>query len=436
MKKVIGIVIFSVVIVLSLVASIYLPNKDKINSETEDKSVTYNIIKENEKYGVKNQEDKVIIEADYEKIIIPNEHRDVFFCINGDNTVVLNNTGKKIFTEYEKVEPIKLQNIIEETYEKNALIYIKNGKYGLISISGKGILEAKYDSIYSLGNKENEVIVNDNNKYKIYDVKGNQLIKDEFNAIESDGFYDEQNGYKNSGYIVCKITEDGYRYGYYDCEYNKVLDIEYNQISRIADISNKNGIYLIVAKNGQYGVYVDNAKIINTQYQSINYDNNLKIFIVERTGKYGIFNEKGLEILKPEYDSIEVRGIYIYIKKGEEQSVIDTEAKKVDIPYDTTIEKTDNSNYFIKIEGNMYGIVDKNMNSLIDCKYDLIQIIKNTEILQAVNFETNVTDIYNKNLEKVLEMNNANIEIDGEIIKVYNETNEYTLDKDGNIQNK
>ena len=37
MKKVIGIVIFSVVIVLSLVASIYLPNKDKINSETEDK---------------------------------------------------------------------------------------------------------------------------------------------------------------------------------------------------------------------------------------------------------------------------------------------------------------------------------------------------------------------------------------------------------------
>ena len=193
---------------------------------------------------------------------------------------------------------------------------------------------------------------------------------------------------------------------------------------------------MIVAKNGQYGVYVDNAKIINTQYQSINYDNNLKIFIVERTGKYGIFNEKGLEILKPEYDSIEVRGIYIYIKKGEEQSVIDTEAKKVDIPYDTTIEKTDNSNYFIKIEGNMYGIVDKNMNSLIDCKYDLIQIIKNTEILQAVNFKTNVTDIYNKNLEKVLEMNNANIEIDGEIIKVYNETNEYILDKDGNIQNK
>ena len=47
-----------------------------------------------------------------------------------------------------------------------------------------------------------------------------------------------------------------------------------------------------------------------------------------------------------------------------------------------------------------------------------------------------MTDIYNKNLEKVLEMNNANIEIDGEIIKVYNETNEYILDKDGNIQNK
>ena len=68
--------------------------------------------------------------------------------------------------------------MLEEKYEKNAIIYQKNGNYGLLSITGKVILDARYEQIYSLGYKENEVIVKDNNNYKIYDVKGKQLIKD------------------------------------------------------------------------------------------------------------------------------------------------------------------------------------------------------------------------------------------------------------------
>lgn len=65
----------------------------------------------------------------------------------------------------------------------------------------------EYEQIYSLGYKENEVIVKDNNKYKIYDVKGKQLIKDEFDSIQSDEYYNEQDEYKKSGYIVCKTTK-------------------------------------------------------------------------------------------------------------------------------------------------------------------------------------------------------------------------------------
>ena len=60
MKKGIGIVIFIVIVIISLGLSIYLPNKDKINDEAEDKSVIYSVIAENGKYGVKNQDEKVI----------------------------------------------------------------------------------------------------------------------------------------------------------------------------------------------------------------------------------------------------------------------------------------------------------------------------------------------------------------------------------------
>lgn len=437
MKKRVGIIVFIIIVIVSLSLSIYLPNKDKINDETEDKSIIYSVIKENEKYGVKNQEDKIIVKPQYEQVVIPNEHRGIFICDNdGEKTVVYNEKGSEIFKEYEAVEPIKLSNLLEEKYEKNAIIYQKNGKYGLLSITGKVILDARYEQIFSLGYKENEVIVKDNSKYKIYDVKGKQLIKEEFDSIQSDEYYNEQDGYKKSGYIVCKTTSDGYRYGYYDYDYDEVLTPDYNQILRIVDVTDKNNVYLIAAQNGQYGVFINNAKIINTQYQSINYEKEFNLFIAERTGKYGAFNEKGTEVLKVEYDSLEVKGIYIYTTKGEDKKVFDKDGKEVKISFDTTIEKTDNDNIFIKFENNKYGVIDKEGKTLIDCEYDLLQTIRNTKAYQAMNFETNITYIFNNKLEKVIEISNATINIEDEKIQVYNEEITYNLDINGNIIEK
>ena len=430
MKKGIGIVIFVVIVIISLGLSIYLPNKDKINDEAEDKSVIYSVIEENGKYGVKNQDEKVIVKPQYEQVVIPNEHRGIFICDNdGEKTVVYNEKGSEILKDYDAVEPIKLSNLLEEKYEKNAIIYQKNGKYGLLSITGKVILDARYEQIYSLGYKENEVIVKDNNKYKIYDVKGKQLIKDEFDSIQSDEYYNEQDEYKKSGYIVCKTTSDGYRYGYYDYNYDQVLTTDYNQILRIVNVIDKNNVYLIASKNGQYGVFINNVKIINTQYQTINYEKDFNLFIAERTGKYGAFNE----VLKVEYDSLEVKGIYIYATKGEEKKVFDKDGKEVNIPFDTTIEKTDNDNVYIKFENNKYGVIDKDGKTLINCEYDLLQIIRNTNAYQAINFENNMTYIFNNKLEKTVEIENATINIEDEKIQVYNEEITYNLDINGNI---
>ena len=76
---------------------------------------------------------------------------------------------------------------------------------------------------------------------------------------------------------------------------------------------------MIAAQNGQYGVFINNSKIINTQYQSIDYNQDLQIFIVERTRQYGALNLKGVEIIPIEYTSLTVNGIYIYGEKEEEK---------------------------------------------------------------------------------------------------------------------
>lgn len=63
----------------------------------------------------------------------------------------------------------------------------------------------------------------------------------------------------------------------------------------------------------------------------------------------------------------------------------------------------------------------------------MLQIIRNTNAYQAINFENNMTYIFNNKLEKTVEIENATINIEDEKIQVYNEEITYNLDINGNI---
>lgn len=470
-KKISLIIVVSILIILSLVISIYMPNKKKIEKNIEETSISYYLLKSEENFGVIDEKGEIIIEPQYSEIIIPNSHKAVFLCYKENETKILNNKNEEIFKEFSNVEAIKLTNIISESaYEKNVLKYEKDSKYGLLGIDGTVVVEAKYQEISSLGYKEGDILVKENDKYGIINDTGNKIIKTIYDSITSDQYYSSEAGYKKSGYIVCDVTAEGYRYGYYDSEGGMILEAEYNQIIRLTQVKNNDEIYLIASKNGQYGVFINNNKIINTQYQSISYDNGIGIFMVERTGKYGAINEKGLEILKPEYQSLEINGIYMYTKKDEEQKVFDKTGKEITIPENTTIQATLNPEYYIKIEQNEIenykilnsnleeitknqysyieylqnnyfiatnlegknGVIDSEENIIVEFNYDLIQMIKDKNVVQALNFETSVTDIYNNELKKIASMNNINIQSLNDYIKIYNEEEEIYLDNNGN----
>lgn len=469
MSKKISVILIGIIIIISLALSIYIPNKDKIKYEKEDTSINYSVIEKDGKKGVA-QNDKTIIEPQYDEVVIPNQHREVFYCKNGEESKFVNSKNKEIFTEYDDVELISYD---ESKYEKDILKYEKNGKVGLLGITGKHITETKYEELSSIGKKEGEILVKENGEYGIIDEKGNVKIKNKYDAIESDGFYTDENGYKKAGYIVRIVTTDGYRYGYYDCDGTQVLKEEYNQIERLIEI--KNDVYLIVAKNGQYGVYINNIKIINTQYQSIDYNSDLQIFIVEKTKLYGAFNLKGIEILPIEFSQLSVNGIYLYGTKNTEETqenkVYDVNGKSVNIPFDTVINKTSNSKYFIENEKGKYYVVDAEFKKLtqqkynfleyaydkyfiatneqnkmgvinleekviVEFEYDVIQLIKGKSIFQALDFADNKTDIYDSKFDLALEMSNANIDILSNGIRVYNNERENYLDNNGKITTK
>lgn len=476
MKKKISIVTLVIIIIaISLVISIYIPNKDKLKKNIEeDKSVSYYLLKRDENFGVINQNGDIIIEPQYEDITIPNPHKAVFICEKDGKHKVLNEKNNEIYNKYNNVEAIELSNIITESaYEKRVLKYSKDGKYGILGIDGNVIIEPKYEDVSSLGYKEGEILVKENGNYGIIDDQGNTIIKSNYTSIVSDQYFNTEDGYKKSGYIVGITTNEGYRYGYIDYEGGKVLDTEYNQILRLNDVKSNKDIYLLAAKNGQYGAFINNNKIINTQYQSITYDCGTGTYIVERTGQYGAINEKGIEILKVEYTDIQVNGIYMYTKKGEEeQKVFDKNGKEIDISFNTIITATDNQEYFIKTvqdKENEYStilnskleeiskqkykaieyaydkyfivtnnesknlLIDVDEKVIIEPNFDMIQKLKGKNIIQTLNFETNTTQIYNEEFKKTVEIKDANLQMLDDYIKIYNDEEEYYIDNTGNV---
>ena len=470
-KKSAIIIMMIIIIVISLAISIYIPNIKKIKEKMTDNSISYYVLKKDERYGVINRNGDIIIEPQYEEIRIPNEHKAVFICDDGSK--IVNEKNETIFSKYSNVTPIELTNLISETpYEKQVLKYQIDGKYGLLGIDGEQITEAKYDEVTGFEHKEGYLLVKENNEYGIINERGQQIIKCNYDEIVSDQYYSLEEEYAKTGYIVCNITDEGYRYGYYDYEGSQMLDVEYNEITRLSEESNGEDIYLIVSKNGQYGVFVNNNKIINTRYQSIVYDKNLQMFIVEITGQYGIIDEKGNEILKTEYSSLEIKGMYIYSEKDEEQKVLNKNGEEVNIPFNTIIQQTSNSEYYIKIvqeetqqsyilvnsnfeeiveqkyeyleyifgeyfiatnANGKNGIINSKGKVILDFYYDVIQTIKDKNIIQAINFETNINDIYNGELLKILEIQNIVIEEKSDYVKIYNNDEEYYLDNNGNI---
>ena len=432
----------------------------------------YFVVKEENKYGVINTSGNKIIETKYDNVKIPNPKEAVFFCYNGENAVILNEKSEEIFTEYEKVEPLRLKSISSDLmYEKTVLKYYDNNKFGIIDYNGKRLTKAKYDDVDTLQFKEGELLVKEEGKFGIININGATMVKSEFDNIEADKYYSEEEGYKNSGYIVSNKTEDGYRYGYVNIDGKQILDTKYNELSRITQIKDKE-VYLLVAENGKYGVFKNEKSIVSNEYQSLSYDEANNLLVALKGKRYGVISMEEKEILPYQYISIDITGKYIYAKKNDETiSVFDIEGKETNIDPDTAIIKVPNTDYEIYIQtvnnkttyniyksGNLMtkndytyieyisnnnfiacdlngklGVIDENDNIKLSFNYSSIQKIEKTKVIQASNSETKVVEIYSENFEKICEIRNSTVEDKDDYIVLKNSESIMYVSKEGKL---
>lgn len=230
-----GIIMIIILSIIGIYA--YIDHKKKEYSLTEVSEYKYYKLNKDGKYGVIDTKGNTLIENIYDNIIIPNPEKAVFVCKNGEKIIILNDKAEEMFTQYEEVDAIKINGIVSSIpYEKTVLKYKQNGKYGLINYDGKVITKPIYEEINGLENKESEFTVKKDGKIGVINSNGARLVKEAYDSIVADGFFSESDKYAKSGYIVCKKTSDGYRYGYISSKREEILNVEYNEITRIQDI--------------------------------------------------------------------------------------------------------------------------------------------------------------------------------------------------------
>lgn len=447
----------------------HFKNKNKEYELEKITSWKYFTIVENNKMGVIDNKGNVIIEPNYNTIQIPNPTKDVFICINDDETKVVNEKGEESFKNFEEVSAIQLKELATEIpFEKSVLKYKENEKYGLVNFEGKKITEAIYENIENLPYKEGELLVENNGKYGVINMLGKVVIPVEYKEIKVDEYYEKNSAYRYSGYIVGTETDNGTMYKYINYNNKQQSKDEYQDIQRVVDYENKDEYYLIFKKDNKYGVIKNENIVINNEYDNIEYDSFNQLFTVKKDGKYGVLKSNGEALISCLYDEIDIEGIYIYSLKGEEQIIFDTTGAKIENPKYKSVYNVEDTNYKITINNeNKYGVVDENNNEIIkneyyyigylgnnyfvvsgqngkngimnnegkvvlEVKYDTIEKLEKSDIIEATELNTNTIILFNKEIKQIANISNSTLYEGENFVKLYSNNEQKYFNSEGN----
>ncbi len=470
-----ALIIIAILIIVGIVVFVINTQKHKKITPTEVSNYNYFVTEIDEKYGVIDKTGKTIIEPQYEYIQIPNPEKPIFVCLydynvetREYNSKVLNESGKEILTQYSKVQAIPNNNTsINNSYQTNILKYKDNDKFGLISVDGKKITNAIYENIETLEYKDGMLKIKKDDKYGVIDISGNEIIKPEYNSIIADGYYDQNSKYEKAGYIINIRTDEGYRYGYINCKGKQTLDTMYTNIKRLTDIKDDSNVYLITYKNGQAGLLKNGQTIIQNEYEDIEYDSTSQMLSLQKNAKQGLYDLSGNMVLPIQYEELTFAGKYINAKKDNKLLVFDLAGVlQNDDSYKNVISVDDGKysittnrsnyygvidsnkavvienkysyieyafdNYFIVSQNGKSGVINTNSNVAIPIEKNAVQNIKGTNIIQTLDSKTNVSEIYNKKMEKISTQKDAHIYIEDKYIEIISADNIEYFDFDGN----
>ncbi len=358
-KKVVAVIIAILVVIMFIILmKKFATPQDKTSTEKKATNAYY-VAYDNSKWGVINSKGETVISPMYDEMItIPNSEKAVFVVTSDVNyetgtysSKAVNDKNEQLFTNYDKVETI--QNYDKQNnlwYEKSCLKVQKDGKYGLIDLSGKVLLSCEYDWVEPIIHESNSLITIKDGKKGLVSTTGSVIIENLYSDIKA-----LTEKYED-GYIV---KNDQGKVGVIGTNKKVILPLEYDEIKNVTSDST-----YIVKKNGKW-------KILNAQTNEendFNYDDATQIIngyiTVKSNGKYGIITTKGEETVAPNYEDLS----YIF------------------------------TNSYIAKKDGKYGVIDVTGTTKLNFTYNYLSYIKEADILEGENDTVN-TDLLDRNFE-------------------------------------
>lgn len=403
-KKVFAVILALVVIVMFIFVIKGLLNKD--TSQGKIISKDYVVAFKDGKWGVIDNEGNTVIDPSYaEMIVIPNSKNDIFLCTYDVDynsgtykTKVLNSKNEEVYTEYDKVEAI--QNMDENSniwYESNCLRVLKEGKYGLINLSGKELLPCEYTEINALEGIKNSLKIYKDGKVGIVDSEGKIILKPEYLDVTNLGKDNKD------GFII--KSDDG-KYGAVNYSGELTLDAIYEDVLKV----NSNDLYVVKKSGKQILVKNDGTEILSNGFDEItailkNQDNGV---VVKNKNKYGVMQTTGQMKIPANYDELkEAKSGSFIAKENGKYGIIDLDGNtKVDFKYNSISYDESANLYIAEDEAFNNDIIDdeylvKLSGILVDfdSEKDYLELRQNDEY-KYYNFkleEKNVADIFTSN---------------------------------------
>lgn len=353
MKKVFAVIIAIVVIIMFIFIIKGIVTKDDVTGKVTSKSY-FTSFKDN-KWGVIDNTGSNVIDPSYkEMIVIPDSKTGVFICTYDINyetgeykTKALNEKNEQIFMQYEKVEAISNKDKNDNLwYESNALKVQKDGKYGMIDLLGKELLEPQYEEVASILGTKNLFKIKKDGKCGIANNEGKVIIEPQYLDIDI-------LGEDKVGFIV---KNDEGKFGIIDYSRTQILEPKYDSIQNVYG----NDLYVVTEAGKQKVVNKENQEVLTTGFDSIEgiLSNQDKSVIFVKANKYGVMNLSGEVLIDAEYDKLEEAKVGTFIAKKADKYGIINSSKEEKVPFEY-------SSIVYNKKADIYILEDSNYNSHI-----------------------------------------------------------------------
>ena len=220
---------------------------------------------------------------------------------------MINNNGEDVLTQgFEQISAILKT-------KDQGVIYISNGQYGVMSLTGEVLIEAQYDNLVEA--KANTFIATKGETQGIVDVSNNEKVPFNYQSItynetgdiyvaEDESFnsniLDSNFDVRQTGILLEMNTNEGYFELRQDDEY-KYYNFRFEERNKTEILSNHT-LYLD-KKDNLYGyVDKDGNVVVEYIYDDATEQNEYGFAAVKKDGKWGAINNKGEVIQEPTYN--------------------------------------------------------------------------------------------------------------------------------------